>query len=190
VTVGTAPQHRPGRTGVTETALRLFAEHGVDGTSLQMIADAMGVAKAAVYYHYKTKDEILLGVLAPVLDELPGLLERARGHRGRTARADALLVGLVDLVLDHGPRFSVISGDPYIPQVMGQQSWVLEWWGEAVRILAGPDPTPGDMVAISMLMAGLAAPSRDPMVPALDPAELRRLILDSARRLVRLPRRT
>lgn len=78
-------QHQPGRTGVTGTALRLFAEHGVAGTSRQMIADAMGVAKAAVHHRCRTKDGILLGVLAPVLDALPGVLEQAGTRRGRRA---------------------------------------------------------------------------------------------------------
>lgn len=184
-----AQQHRPGRAGVTETALRLFAEHGVAGTSLQMIADAMGVAKAAVYYHFRTKDEILLGVLAPVLDELPGVLEGARSRRGRTARADALLVALVDLIFDHGPRFSVISGDPYITRLLGRQSWLLDWWTEAAQVLVGPDPDPSDLVAASMLVAGLSAPARDPMLPAMDRDILRELTLANGRRLMRLPHR-
>lgn len=38
--------------------LDLFADHGVSGTSLQLIAGAMGVMKAAVYHQFKTKDEI------------------------------------------------------------------------------------------------------------------------------------
>jgi AcrR family transcriptional regulator len=40
-----------GRAQLHETALRLFARDGVEGTSLQAIADDMGVTKAAVYYH-------------------------------------------------------------------------------------------------------------------------------------------
>jgi AcrR family transcriptional regulator len=43
-------RYTPARTQVIEAALALFAEHGIDGTSLQMIADAMGVTKAAVYH--------------------------------------------------------------------------------------------------------------------------------------------
>ena len=58
----TAPQTR-----IIEAALVLFAEHGVSGTSLQMIADAIGVTKAAVYQQYNTKDEIILAVAQVVL---------------------------------------------------------------------------------------------------------------------------
>ena len=45
-----------------DVALELFADHGVGGTSLQMIADALGVTKAAVYHQFRTKDEIVLAV--------------------------------------------------------------------------------------------------------------------------------
>ena len=47
--------------------LQLFAQQGVGGTSLQMIADAVGVTKAAVCFQFKTKDEI---VLAAAEDEV------------------------------------------------------------------------------------------------------------------------
>ena len=45
---------------IISAALELFAQNGVGGTSLQMIADAIGVTKAAVYHQYNTKDEIVL----------------------------------------------------------------------------------------------------------------------------------
>ena len=53
-------------------AFELFADHGVSGTSLQMIADGLGVTKAAVYHQFRTKEEIVLAV-AEI--ELVGLQE-------------------------------------------------------------------------------------------------------------------
>jgi hypothetical protein len=47
--LGSTP-NTPAQTRVIEAALALFAEHGISGTSLQMIADAIGVTKAAVYH--------------------------------------------------------------------------------------------------------------------------------------------
>jgi AcrR family transcriptional regulator len=40
----------PAKSRIASAATALFAEHGVGGTSLQMIADAIGVTKAAVYH--------------------------------------------------------------------------------------------------------------------------------------------
>jgi AcrR family transcriptional regulator len=182
-------ERRSGRAGVEETALRLFAEHGVAGTSLQMIADAMGVTKAAVYYHYRSKDEIVLGVLAPMLDELPRILAQAQARRGRFARADALLVGLVDLVITHGARYHVVMGDPYMTEVIGAQGWVRDWWRQTYDLLAGPDPDAETRVAISMLLIALQAPFTDDALRSLAPVELREAMLGAGRRLLSLPRR-
>lgn len=47
-------------------AVRLFAERGFAGTSLQDIADAMGVTRPALYYYVKSKDELLAKLAADV----------------------------------------------------------------------------------------------------------------------------
>jgi AcrR family transcriptional regulator len=58
-----AEQAEQTRQAVLVTAQRLFAEHGFDATSLQLIADTMGVTKANVYYYFHTKIEILEALL-------------------------------------------------------------------------------------------------------------------------------
>jgi AcrR family transcriptional regulator len=47
------------RTRIQRIALELFTEHGYEATSLREIAERLGVTKAALYYHFKTKDEII-----------------------------------------------------------------------------------------------------------------------------------
>jgi AcrR family transcriptional regulator len=47
------------RSRIQEVALELFTEHGYEATSLREIAERLGVTKAALYYHFKTKDEII-----------------------------------------------------------------------------------------------------------------------------------
>ncbi|WP_300007522.1 TetR/AcrR family transcriptional regulator [Pseudonocardia sp.] len=47
-------------------AVRLFAERGFAGTSLQDIADAMGVTRPALYYYVRSKDELLAKLAADV----------------------------------------------------------------------------------------------------------------------------
>ena len=62
------------QTRIIEAALALFAEHGIGGTSLQMIAGEIGVTKAAVYHIYNTKEEIILAVAEVVLAREAGVL--------------------------------------------------------------------------------------------------------------------
>ena len=51
---------------IYEHAIRLFAERGFAGTSLQDIADALGVTRPALYYYVKSKDELLAKLAADV----------------------------------------------------------------------------------------------------------------------------
>ncbi|GAA1095165.1 TetR/AcrR family transcriptional regulator [Kitasatospora arboriphila] len=60
------------RARIIEVALELFASQGYEKTSLREIADRLGVTKAALYYHFKTKDDIVHGIvesMAAPIDE-------------------------------------------------------------------------------------------------------------------------
>ena len=68
-------------------ATRLFAARGYDGTSLQAIADAVGVRKQSLLYHFATKEELRRAVLEVVLahwnEVLPDLLLAAGSSHGQ-----------------------------------------------------------------------------------------------------------
>jgi AcrR family transcriptional regulator len=60
------------RARIIDVALELFPEQGYEKTSLREIADRLGVTKAALYYHFKTKDDIVHGIvdsMAAPIDE-------------------------------------------------------------------------------------------------------------------------
>jgi AcrR family transcriptional regulator len=73
------------RQRILDVSRHLFTEQGYDGTSLREIADELGFTKAALYYHFQSKEEILRALLEPVeevIDELHGRLEAARDLEG------------------------------------------------------------------------------------------------------------
>jgi len=43
---------------IERTALTLFVAHGVDGTTTKMIAAAANISEGALYYHYKSKEQL------------------------------------------------------------------------------------------------------------------------------------
>lgn len=70
------------RERILEVARELFTEQGYDGTSLREIADRLGFTKAALYYHFQGKDQIMLALLEPaqiLVGDLLGRLEKANG---------------------------------------------------------------------------------------------------------------
>jgi AcrR family transcriptional regulator len=72
-------------------ALELFAERGYDSTSLRQIAERLGITKAAVYYHFHSKDEILASVIEDFLAQLDDLVSwgQAQPH-GPETRVEVL----------------------------------------------------------------------------------------------------
>jgi len=56
---------------VLDAAMKLFAERGMDGASMDAISDASGVSKATIYKHWADKDALCLDVLTHLSEELP-----------------------------------------------------------------------------------------------------------------------
>jgi AcrR family transcriptional regulator len=61
------------RLGLLAGAARAFAEHGLRRSTMQSVAVAAGVAKATLYNHFRTKDEVARALLARELDRLTAL---------------------------------------------------------------------------------------------------------------------
>lgn len=71
------PAHRPSRRGViVETAFELFASRPVDSVTVADIAAAAEMTSAAIYYHYPSREEILLEGLREFAAEYVGEIER------------------------------------------------------------------------------------------------------------------
>lgn len=87
------------REQIRTIALELFARRGYAGTSLREIAERLGVTKAAVYYHFRTKEEILTSLIEDFLAQLDELVtwagEQPPGPatRGEVLRRYAALLG-------------------------------------------------------------------------------------------------
>ncbi|WP_326588262.1 TetR/AcrR family transcriptional regulator [Streptomyces sp. NBC_01294] len=74
-----SPQRRRGdtRQRIQDVALELFAEQGYEKTSLREIAERLGVTKAALYYHFKTKEDIIISIFEDVTRPIDELIEWA-----------------------------------------------------------------------------------------------------------------
>ena len=58
------------RNEILDTAEELFAYQGYDNTSVQQILDKIGIAKGTLYYHFKSKEEVMDGVINRINDRL------------------------------------------------------------------------------------------------------------------------
>ncbi|WP_367321574.1 TetR/AcrR family transcriptional regulator [Streptomyces sp. HUAS ZL42] len=73
-------QRRRGNTRqrIQDVALELFAEQGYEKTSLREIAERLEVTKAALYYHFKTKEEIIVSIFEDLTKPIENLIEWGR----------------------------------------------------------------------------------------------------------------
>ncbi|MEK9523302.1 TetR/AcrR family transcriptional regulator [Streptomyces sp. NPDC087908] len=62
------------RQRIQDVALDLFAEQGYEKTSLREIAERLDVTKAALYYHFKTKEDILVGIFEDLTRPMDDLI--------------------------------------------------------------------------------------------------------------------
>jgi AcrR family transcriptional regulator len=58
------PQDRPTRDRIIAAATKLFYGEGLRATSVDAIAERAGVTKKTLYYHFRTKDELIAAYLA------------------------------------------------------------------------------------------------------------------------------
>ncbi|MGV9403588.1 TetR/AcrR family transcriptional regulator [Streptomyces sp. NPDC003667] len=82
VTMDGTKQQRRGNTRqrIQDVALELFAEQGYEKTSLREIAERLGVTKAALYYHFKTKEEIIVSLFEDLTQPIEDLIEWGRSQ--------------------------------------------------------------------------------------------------------------
>lgn len=84
------------RAKILEEATRLFAAQGVDGTAIQEIADAVGVAKPSLLYHFPSKEALHKSVLEHLLSRWNEIVPRLLRAVAREDRFDAILDATIE----------------------------------------------------------------------------------------------
>lgn len=96
-------------------AAELFAERGFAGTSIRDIADRLGVTKAALYYHFASKLEILHALVAQPIANIRAVLEQPHDLTAATGRA-VFVRAVVNALADCSPGSVAIFTDPELKQ--------------------------------------------------------------------------
>jgi AcrR family transcriptional regulator len=174
------------QTRIIDAALDLFAEHGIGGTSLQMIADALGVTKAAVYHQYNTRDEIILAVAQVVLARLDAAVSAAEAERsGRRAR-EALITAMIDLAVERRRMAGVLQRDPVMLRFLENHEPFRHVMTRVNRLLMGGASDARARVQAATLAAAIAGGVVHPLVLDLDDESLRSHLQKQVRKLVRV----
>jgi AcrR family transcriptional regulator len=182
-----AIRYSAAQTRIINATLPLFGDHGVSGTSLQMIADALGVTKAAVYHQFNTKDEIVLAVAGVELTRLEVALEAAEAEASRLEARQVLLSQVVDLAVERRRMASALQGDPVMIRLLASHPPFLQLMERVYGLLLGEEPSAETRTRAAMVSAAIGGAVAHPLVADLDDDTLRAQLLNLARALVDLP---
>ena len=185
---------RQGKTGrdsrqrILAAALELFTTRGYRTTSMREIAERVELTKATLYHHFRSKSDIIQGLLDPVLDRLDNDLTQDvvaddPAHGGLCAERDRFLRSCVDTMLIHRGTLILLLRDTsvYTDEVEIARR-VMSWMERATALLAGPDADEASLIHASQAIAAIA----DPLTLALSVSDnlLRRELLDGAQLLI------
>jgi AcrR family transcriptional regulator len=95
------PGTRNRRAALLTAALDAFTGRGYDATSIAELATSTGMSKAAVSYHFPTKNDLLHAVADPLLDSLDALLQRHPPAPGWPEQVHALLRDYLATLTQH-----------------------------------------------------------------------------------------
>lgn len=167
------------RESIREAALDLYAQNGEAGTSLQMIADKLGVTKAAIYYHFKTKAGVTRAVLAPAMDGFVSMVEQASRMDSPRERQRYLIGALADQAVANRDLYVVTLQDASAMHLLQERPENSELFERLRALLAGDDPSAEQTLKAQMFLLGLVAPVPLAGTIAMEDADIRNAITEA-----------
>ena len=123
-----------------------------------MIADAIGVTKAALYFQFRTKDEMVLAAAEDELARLEAVIDAAETESSSARRQEVLLERVVDLSVDRRRTVSVILSDPVVLRFFTNHVRYRAVVDRLTDLLMGPGIGADGHLQTAMFMAAIAEP--------------------------------
>ncbi|MFD5815955.1 TetR/AcrR family transcriptional regulator [Streptomyces sp. NPDC127038] len=139
---------------IRAVALELFTEQGYEATSLREIAERLGVTKAALYYHFPSKEEIVRSLFTEYLAALDELVSWVRtqppGPELRAQVIDRMIATASEQKLPV-MRFA-LTNQHLLKDLRPDRENVLERLNALYDSLTGPDATVEEAIRIRMAL--------------------------------------
>jgi AcrR family transcriptional regulator len=177
------------RSRAQKVALELFAEQGYEKTSLREIAERLGVTKAALYYHFKSKEDIVHSLTDDYFADFDALVGWAK-QQPRTEQArQEVLNRYVTLVLSGSGVFRFLEQNRASVDTLeaGKERFARfrDRLDEFVNVLTGPGAPLRDRVRATGAVLTAGATCMFFLQEVDDPDKLRAIILDMVTDLIR-----
>lgn len=172
------------RQRIQDVALELFAEQGYEKTSLREIAERLNVTKAALYYHFRTKEDILISLFQDLTKPMDELIEWGKQQPRTLETKREILSRYSEALNDAAPLFRFMQENQATVRELRSGEAFKDRMLLMVDLLREPDATMTDQVrcvtALFSMHAGMFA-LRD---IEGDPEEKRKAVLEVATELI------
>lgn len=173
---------------VLDAAMDLIGNQGVGGTSLQMIADSIGVTKAAVYHQFNTKNEIVIAMTERELATLEEPLKAAEAEPDRSRGRTLLLGKVIDVAVARRKWIGTLTNDPVIVRLLGQHPPFIAFVSRLYGVLLDERDDTEARVAAAVMSAAIAGSVVNPLVADIDDDTLRKTLTHITERVLDLPK--
>ncbi|MBC3843671.1 TetR/AcrR family transcriptional regulator [Streptacidiphilus sp. 4-A2] len=142
------------RARIVDVALELFSEHGYEKTSLREIADRLGVTKAALYYHFRTKEDILAGIVDSMSAPIDEAIAWGREQPYSPEVRDEIVRRFAEGMADRQRLLRFFHENQPTIRELSVGTRFKERMINLTRLMQGPEPTFEDRVraAVSLMV--------------------------------------
>src|SRR5216683_1361052 len=174
------------RSRIQAVALELFAEQGYEKTSLREIAERLSVTKAALYYHFKSKEDIVSSLLGDYFGEIDALIAWGASQPWTPGTRAEILHRYLDIAMNGIEVFRLLQQNQAAIQRLAaerghdRKRFLRERMGTLVELLAGPDAPLRQRVRASAALFSVSGSCMFFLDQVADVAELRAIVSELA----------
>ncbi|NRQ38704.1 TetR/AcrR family transcriptional regulator [Nonomuraea sp. NN258] len=136
---------------IQAVARELFAEQGVQNTSLRQISERLGITKPALYYHFSSREDLVRSILQPMMEDV----ERFVATR-EPGDPHELLDDYFDLLWRHREVIVMVLRELSVLAYVDLGERMLDWRRRLITLLLGEDLTPAHHIRATLALGGLS----------------------------------
>ena len=144
------------RQRIQGVARELFSQKGMQRTSLQDIADRLGITKPALYYHFNSRDDLVRSIIQPLIDEGERFVAgHERRRRSLRATPRELLEGYFEFHFKHRADLLLVVSELTTLADLGLIDRMLAWRERLTKLVFGNRPTLEQSTRAVIALGGL-----------------------------------
>jgi AcrR family transcriptional regulator len=148
------------RARIQQVAVALFTEQGYEKTSLREIAERLDVTKAALYYHFKSKEDIIRSLVEDFFGQVDALVAWARAQPPGAGTRAEILRRYVGIVAEGDEVFRMLHQNQAAVNTFAAEKsrgeLFRERMGALVEMLTGPTASISEQLRAAMAIGGVS----------------------------------